>query len=296
MKITFSLITALALVSAVNAQDKQPGIPEAQKLMERARDAKAAGRYDEAKELAEKAEQIAHAQKDGKGRGAEKGPRLEKPHHEAAGGKETEDKLARARHAIEEMHRAGKHEEAEQMERRVAGFMQHEKGPKGGKPHDEKGGGKGMDDKMARARHEIEELHRAGKHEEAEQLKHRIAEGMEHKKQAPQPTKEGEGPARLRHVMEAIKHLRDAGLNEQAEGLEKLARGMHEKFEHHEHAEKGRKTGPGPEGEQPRKGDKPHPAGNELHAMREQMEKMAHAIEELRAQLRGRGDKGERKD
>ena len=224
MKTTISIITALALVSAVNAQEKKHANIEAQQLMERAKQAKEAGRYDEAKSLWEQAQK--------------------------AGG----------------MHREVK-----------------PGGDKGGSP-----------ERLEKVRHEIEELHRAGKHEEAEQLKHRIAESIAHKKEAPQP-KEGEGPAKIRHVMEAIKHLREAGLNEPAEGLEKLARGMREQFEHREQAEKSRKPEPGPKGEPSRKADKPRPQGDELHMMREQMEKMAHAIEELRAQVRSRGDEEVRK-
>ena len=207
-------MTALALVSGVDAQEKQPGIPEAQKLMERARQAKEAGRYQEAHELAEQAKKIGQTHREGK------------------------------------------------------------PGPGGGAP-----------ERLEKVRHEIEELHRVGKHEEAEQLKRRVGEAMEHRKEP--PLKEGEGPERLRHVMEAIRHLREAGLKEPAEGLEKLAHGMREQLEHLEHAEKGRKPEPGPKGEPPRKGDKPHPPGAELHAMREQMEKMARAIEELRAQIKG---------
>lgn len=227
MRTTISILTALALVSAVNAEDKKPGIPEAQQLMQRAKEAKDAGRYDEAKELFERAQKL--------------------------GG----------------MHRDGK------------------RGINGGAP-----------ERLERVRHEIEELHRAGKHEEAEQLKRRVAEAMEHKKGP--PIKEGEeGPARLRHLMEAIRHLREGGFKEPAEGLEKLAHGMREQFEHREHAEKSRKPDSGPKDGPPRKADKPaHPPGDELHAMRAQIEKLSHAVEELRAQInkdKGQGSEEVRK-
>lgn len=222
MRTTISIVTALALAAAVNAQEKKPGPPpEAQQLMERARQAKEAGRYDEARELAEKARQIGER------------------HHE-------------------------------------------------GKPGFEKG----APERMEKVRHEIEELHRAGKHEEAERLEHRVKEAMEHRKEA--PSKGAEGPEKLRHVAEAIGHLRAAGLNEQAEGLEKIARKLHEDIEHREHADQERhaekhgKDGP------PRKMEKPgQPPGNELHAMREQIEKMARSIEELRAQVNRRGSEEE---
>ncbi len=57
-----------------------------------------------------------------------------------------------------------------------------------------KQGGPGMDKERAerfeKARHEIEELHRAGKHEEAEQLKRRLAGAMAEKHAGP-PGKTG---------------------------------------------------------------------------------------------------------
>lgn len=217
MRTTISIMTALALLSAVKAEEpKRNEIPEAQKLMERARQAKEAGRFDEAHELAEQAKKIGSAHRDGR------------------------------------------------------------PGINGGAP-----------ERLEKVRHEIEELHRAGKHEEAEQLKRRVAEAMEHKR-APEPKrasapKEGDGPARLRHVAEAIHHLREAGLNEQAEGLEKIARGMHEQLEHREKEERSRNDG------------KPRPPANELRAMQEQIAKLAHAVEELRAQIKGRGEEEVRK-
>lgn len=225
MRTTISIMTALALVSAVNAEEpKRNEIPEAQKLMERARQAKEAGRFDEAHELAEQAQKIGGAHREGR------------------------------------------------------------PGINGGAP-----------ERLEKVRHEIEELHRAGKHEEAEKLKHRITEAMEHKKQPP-AIKDGEGPARLRHLMEAIRNLREGGFNEPAEGLEKLARGMREQFEHREQPEKSRKPDSGPKDGPPRKaGPPPHPPGDELHAMQEQIAKLAHAVEELRAQIKGRGDEEVRK-
>lgn len=161
MKTIFSLIAALALVSGVNAQDKQPGIPEAQKLMERAREAKEAGRYDEARELAEKAKQIGGMKHDGKP-GMDKG---------------SPERLEKVRHEIEELHRAGKHEEAEQLKRRVAEAMEHKKEAPQGKE------GEGP----ARLRHVMEairHLREAGLNEPAEgleKLARKMHEEFEHR-------------------------------------------------------------------------------------------------------------------
>ncbi len=219
---------AMLLISGVNAQEKPSAGPEAGKLMERAKAAKDAGRFDEARELAEQAHRAGAGKHDDKARRKEK--------HDAHGA---------------------------------------------------------APERLEKARREIEELHRAGKHEEAGALKRRIAEGMEHKKAS--PMKEGEGPARLRHVMEAIRHLREAGLNEPAEGLEKLARGMREDFERHEQAEKIREMRKPNDDGPPRKAEGPRTGGDELRAIREQMEKMSRAIDELRAQVSGRGDEEVRK-
>lgn len=243
-------MTALALVSAVNAQEKKPGIPEAQQLMERARQAKEAGRMDEARELAEKARQIGemhHGKKDGR-------PGFDK---------ERAEHLEQARRKIEELQREGKHEEAEQLKRRIAGVMAEKHGgPPGG--HD-----------------------------------------------GP-PGKPAEGPAKIRHLMEAIRNLREAGLNEPAESLEKVLHKMKEDFERRQ--KEGGEHARGPEGEGRRKepphpgpeagprrgapqgpGAEPNPA-RELHAIREQVEKLSRAVEELRAQVNRRNEGGEHKE
>lgn len=211
MKTIISILTALAFLSAVHAEEPKRGESvEAQKLTERARDAKQAGRYAEAAELSEKAEHLLEKQ-----RGEKPGP----------GGVD-----------------AGR---------------------------------------LEKARHEIEELHRAGRHEEAEQLKRHVAEGRASGRGG-QPT-EAEGPAKLRHIMEAIHHLREAGLDEPAEGLEKLAHKLREDVERREREHAGR-------GREPEKHDlAPRPPAGEMHAMREQIEKLGRAVDKLRAQLNRRG-------
>lgn len=187
---------------AFGQKSEDPAQLEAQKLMERASKLKAEGRYDEARELADKAD------------------KLRGEHREHAGKK------------------------------------------KEGPPPPEH---------FARAKKEIEELHRAGKHEEAEQLKRRIAEFHEHGKALPK----GPGADRLRHLMEAIHHLREADLPEPAERLEQMAREM--QVEMAKQREVAEHAGHPP---------KHHPPVDEIRRLQEQIEKMAHAIEELRAQAR----------
>lgn len=182
MKTTTTLIIGLALACGAIAQEAKENPKQAlQSLMERARDAKAAGRHDEAKELAAQAEKLQHA------------------------------------------------------------LQEHE----GKKPE---------------------------KYAEKQLEKHLG-------KEMPFP---GKGPEveRLEHVMQAVQHLRAAGLNEPAQGIEQIAQHMRHEMEermHREQAEAHAKEGK-------------HPGEMKVHAemeeMRQQMRKMAEKIEQLQAELK----------
>ena len=132
-------------------------------------------------------------------------------------------------------------------------------------------------DKAAGVRREIEELQKAGKHEEAERLAKKVFGGDPGGAHA-------EGPERLQHLLQAIEHLRAAGLNEPAASLEGVAREMKENL--------GRK------GALPESGGKPHPgAPADGGDVRAQMQKLAHSVEELRAQVQSlRGEGGKKKE
>ena len=131
--------------------------------------------------------------------------------------------------------------------------------------------------KMAAAKREIEELHQAGKREEAERLERKLVEM--HEVRGPDKKKAAsEGEERLHHLGEAIRNLQEAGLGKQAEDLEKLA--THMKEEMARHARDTHSAGV-PEAIQ----DAMARNKAEMQAMREQMQKLAHAIEELRSQL-----------
>ena len=119
---------------------------------------------------------------------------------------------------------------------------------------------------MERVRHEIEELHRAGKHDDAARLEQKFAG----KKGAP-----AEGDERIHHVMTAIEHLRAAGLNEPAEDLTRLAQKMREELQHGQSAGK-----PGPD----RGENQLREVHEAMQQLRGQMEKMQRQLEELRAQ------------
>ena len=136
--------------------------------------------------------------------------------------------------------------------------------------------------KMERARHEaivreIEELHRIGKHEEANRLKQRIAESGHGPKKPGLPAVERE---RLMHSGQAIEHARAAGLREVAEELERIAQRMKEEIAHRERGAPGSPAGP----------DQMHDAMRELRdgmeELRGRTQKMARAIEELHDQVR----------
>ena len=140
-------------------------------------------------------------------------------------------------------------------------------------------------EKMQKAKREIEELRAHGNHDEAQRLEERVRAEMQ-KQMAKRAQSErhgdaadaGEMPDRMRHIAEAIKHLRAAGLNEPAERIERMAR---------EEQQKSRV------GEQPvareefqrAMRDTQEQMQRALKDTHEQMAKMARAIEELREQV-----------
>lgn len=141
----------------------------------------------------------------------------------------------------------------------------------------------GDGDKMEMAKRKIEELRKAGKGEEAEQLERRIRDTGEKRPNGDVGRKEKGGDDRRQHIGEAIRHLRAAGLNEPARDLENLIR---------EHDKMGKEEGP-----QRAMRDmqaQTHGALRDMHeqsqrALRdthEQIKKMAQAIEELREQVK----------
>lgn len=126
--------------------------------------------------------------------------------------------------------------------------------------------GEGKKEDLPRMKAEIAELHRAGKHEEAEKLQERMKQAL-HRAHAEGPQKEMPPEARLEHLMQAIQHLRMAGLNEPAEQLEQMAGRMRHEIEarrHHEGAAH----------------------ADEIRALREHTEQLRREVEELREQLK----------
>jgi hypothetical protein len=118
MKTTPLIIAGLALACGGFAQDSKENPKQVlQNLMERARDAKAAGRLDEAKELAEQAEKLQRELQGHDGvkkpqKHAEKHPGKDMPHFK---GPEAE-RLRHIMQAVEHLHAAGLHEPAKSIE------------------------------------------------------------------------------------------------------------------------------------------------------------------------------------
>ena len=139
-------------------------------------------------------------------------------------------------------------------------------------------GGAKPGDGQEKVRRQIEELHRAGKHEEAQQLEKKCVECN---------GPNAEGPERLRHVMQAIEHLRAAGFNEQAEGLVQVANKMRKEAEHQDDSAKSFK--------QQKQEDPLREVRDTVIQLRGQMEKMQRQLEEMRGQAgKPPGDKERR--
>ena len=176
---------------------------------------------------------------------------------------DSQDLLKRAQQAKAE----GRFDEA----RKLAEQLRKEHGFKRKEHKGESDAGKR--EKLAHLKSEIEKLQRAGKHQEAEELRKKFEGELRaaHKKGHP-----GEMPAeaRLEHLMQAIQHLHAAGMKEPAGQLEQAAAKMREELaarHHHEGAKQ----------------------DSEVHALREQVEKLKHALEEMGAQLKKAQPPGE---
>ena len=210
-------------------------------------------------------------------------------------GQEGGDKKARIQE-LETQERAaneaGRHDEANAIKEKVKRLR--------GETFDGDHGG----DKLEAAKRRIEELRKAGKNEEANQLERRVREAGQKRRDGDKPHKDGKirdgdkdpadkprdgergGDERMQHIEQAVKHLRAAGLHEQAERLTQMVR--------EQHGQPNRQPG--------QQGGAPHEQMHrELREMQmqtqrafretqEQMAKMARVIDELREQV-GKGRK-----
>lgn len=139
--------------------------------------------------------------------------------------------------------------------------------------------------------HKANEAKQAGRMEEAQkihaeaermmaQLKGREAEAKSEK----HPGKGGPEGERLRHVMEAVEHLKAAGLHEPAKSIEEIAQHMRREMEEHmkrqqAEAQHREKEGKAPSDAKPQA---------ELEELRQQMRRMAAQLEQLQGELKKR--------
>lgn len=145
-----------------------------------------------------------------------------------------EKHLESLRREIAELHRAGNNEAAEKLEvqalRLGAELESSQRGP--GRPDREVLQSK---EKLHAVLREIEELHRAGKHEEAERLEERVRDVNNQAGQHGDRRGEVEEIERLNHrlgnLSRAIDHLREAEMHELASELSKEARASEERLD-----------------------------------------------------------------
>lgn len=132
MKPTILILTVLAAACGlISAQEAQGNPKQAfEQLMEKARDAKSAGRFDEARELAEKAEKLRHEMHELRMKKPPQGQPDKKPgekHAKHPPMKEVGPGPERFEHvmqAVQHLHAAGMHDVAENLQR-MAESMRH---------------------------------------------------------------------------------------------------------------------------------------------------------------------------
>jgi hypothetical protein len=133
---------------------------------------------------------------------------------------------------------------------------------------------------IERMKRAMAELQQAGKHEEAEQMGKKL-QAMLARQDGERDQSRGrsaaDGPDRLRHLQEAIGHLRAAGLQEPAQDLERVAAKMKEQFEQQQH----RGHDGGSAGE-----SSGREIGQAMRETREQIGRMGRELQEVREQLR----------
>jgi hypothetical protein len=133
MKPTILILTVLAATCGlISAQEAQGNPKQAfEQLMEKARDAKNAGRFDEARELGEKAEKLRREIHELRMKKPQQGPPDKKPdakhaqHLPMKGAGPGPERFEHVMQAVHHLHAAGMHDVAENLQR-MAESMRHE--------------------------------------------------------------------------------------------------------------------------------------------------------------------------
>jgi hypothetical protein len=118
MKTTYLILTVLAAAGGLISAQEAEGNPKQayEQLMDRARDAKSAGRHEEARELAGKAEKLLHEMNERRVNKTDGGEKHAKkaPMKDAAPGPE---RLEHLKQAVQHLHAAGMHDVADKLQK-----------------------------------------------------------------------------------------------------------------------------------------------------------------------------------
>ncbi len=165
----------------------------------------------------------------------------------------------------------GRHDEAEELVNRGKKLERELR-------ERERGGDRERAPRSENLRPEVDQSHGSVKHEHSDRPDRPFGEAAEHR------TERLPDSERMRHLQEAIKHLRVAGLHDAAEHLEQLARRQHAEESQH---------GQPPRREQPRQDEvrrEIREMQSRFQEMHGQIRKMAGALEELREQVKRQGE------
>ena len=176
------------------------------------------------------------------------------------------------RQEIEELKKAGRHEEAEKIAhhtRRIMDERMRGRGENGRREQDHNGNRQELERWFHEQERHIHELREKGRHEEAD----RAERDLRQKVEAHQHEQEGEHhdrgehtDERVHHAMTAIEHLHAAGLHDLAEEVERRVNEQHQgqnrDQEHHDHN-----------------------GGNEVKQLRHEVEQMRRMLDEIRRHL-----------
>ncbi len=208
LPLLLTLCAAALLSTPVFAEESDPLRAKIKELEERAHTAKEQGREDESRELMQQARRF-HAEMKG--------------HDES-------DQLEDAKNQREALRKAGKQEEAAQLERRLRGANQHS----GDRERQDSGSDA---ERRQHAMEAIKHLHAAGLHEPAERIEQMLREhekvaGQESRERGERRGPEGvnprEGQEQMQRAMREMQEQTQRAFRETHEQMAKMARTIEE--------------------------------------------------------------------
>ena len=233
-RVTLVLAVALLVTACVvRVAPAQSPAPEqlrakAQQLRQQLETLKSQGKEDAAREVAKQLEALMRQAAQLHARAEQQRPKAGEEGADPR--RQMAEKMEAMKRQMQELAKAGKKEEAQQVERQLRQMMEHLKqhaagrpGPRAGHPPTDQMR-RQMGEKMEAMKRQMQELAKAGKNEEAQQVERQLHQMMEHMKQqsagrAPQPHSEQHAQQRLKLVAEAVHHLQQGAAKLQAAGL-----------------------------------------------------------------------------